>query len=242
MSPKRLLPAAILALLASAAVPAAARDIDRLQTLSQAEFRALSQDLGAGLSYKPLTPAAPLGTAGFDLGVAATSTRLQHRDALDKASGGDFGSRLTVPSLRVNKGLPAGFDIGLMGAAGSGSNIRLWGGELRYALLEGGVARPAIGLRGSYTKVTGIDQLSLNTRGLDVSISKGFLMLTPYAGIGRVWTESTPNGVAGLSRESFSERRVFFGVNLNLAVVNLAFETDRTGDARTYGVKLGWRF
>jgi hypothetical protein len=224
------------------AVPAAARDVDRLQTLNQAEFRALSQDLGAALSYKPLTPTAPLGTTGFDIGVAATTTRLRHAEVFDKASGGDFGSRLTVPSLRVNKGLPAGFDIGLMGAAGSGSDIRLWGGELRYALLEGGAVLPAIGLRGTYTRVTGIDQLSLNTRGFDVSISKGFLMLTPYAGIGRVWTEATPNGVPGLARESFSESKVFFGVNLNLAVVNLAIETDRTGDARTYGVKLGWRF
>jgi hypothetical protein len=241
MSLRQLLLAAAPVLLA-AAVPAAARDIDRIQTLNQAEFRALSQDLGAALSYKPLTPAAPLGTTGFDIGLAGTTTRLRHRDVFDKASGGDFGSNLSVPSLRVDKGLPAGFDIGLMGAAGSGTDIRLWGGELRYALLEGGVALPAVGLRGSFTQVTGIDQLSLNTRGVDVSISKGFLMLTPYAGIGRVWTEATPNGVPGLSRESFSERKVFFGLNINLAIVNVALETDRTGDARTYGVKLGWRF
>jgi hypothetical protein len=241
MSPRHLLLAAASILLA-AALPAAARDIDRIQALNQAEFRALSQDLGAALSYKPLTPAAPLGTAGFDIGVAGTTTRLQHRDIFDKASGGDFGSNLSVPSLRVNKGLPAGFDIGIMGAAGSGTDIRLWGGELRYALLEGGVALPAVGLRGSLTRVTGIDQLSLNTRGVDVSISKGFLMLTPYAGIGRVWTEATPNGVPGLSRESFSERKVFFGLNINFAIVNVALETDRTGDARTWGVKLGWRF
>src|SRR3954468_5360022 len=107
--------------LATAALPAAARDIDRIQNLNQGESPAISEDLGAALSYKPLTPTAPLGTTGFDVGIAASSTRLQHRDVFDKASGGDFGSRLTVPSVRINKGLPYGFDFGLMAAAGAGT-------------------------------------------------------------------------------------------------------------------------
>jgi hypothetical protein len=234
--------ACLIALLAAAALPAAARDIDRIQALNQAEFRALSEDLGAALSYKPLTPTAPLGVSGFDLGIAYTATRLQHRELFDRASGGDFGSRIAVPSVRLHKGLPARFDLGFMAAAASSSDVRLWGAELRYALVEGGIAIPALGLRGSYTKTTGIEQLDLNTRALDISISKGVLMFTPYAGIGRVWTESTPKGVPGLSRESISERKTFVGVNVNFAVINVAFETDKTGEARTWGMKLGWRF
>jgi hypothetical protein len=237
---RRFLAAALGGLLVAA--PAAARDIDRIQTLTQPEFRLLSEDLGAALSYKPLTPTAPLGVTGFDIGVAATSTRLQHSDVFDKASGGDFGSRLTVPSVRINKGLPYGFDFGLMAAAGEGTDARLWGGEVRYALLEGGAVLPAIGLRGSYTRITGIDQFDLNTRGADISISKGFLFVTPYAGWGRVWTEATPRDVSGLSRESFSLPKAFFGVNFNFGIINLAVETDRTGDARTWGAKVGWRF
>src|SRR4051812_45865094 len=127
--------AALGGVLAAGALPAAARDIDRIQNLGQSDFRLLSEDLGAALSYKPLTPTAPLGTTGFDIGVAATTTRLQHRDVFDRASGGDFGSRLTVPSVRINKGLPYGFDFGLMAAAGASTDARLWGGEVRYALL-----------------------------------------------------------------------------------------------------------
>jgi hypothetical protein len=224
------------------ALPAAARDINQVQTLSQPEFRLLAEDLGAAGSYKPLTPTAPLGTAGFDIGVAATTTRLQHPEVWDKASGGDFGSRLTVPSVRFNKGLPYGFDFGLMAATGASTEARLWGGEVRYALLKGNAALPAIGLRGSYTKITGVDQVDLDTRGADISISKGFLFVTPYAGWGRVWTEATPKGIATLSRESFSQPKAFVGVNFNFGIVNLAVETDRTGDARTWGAKVGWRF
>src|SRR5215470_11195174 len=178
-------PVYALAAVAAFAAPsfAAARDIDQIQNLSQNDFRSFSEDLGAALSYKPITPTTPLGVTGFDLGIAATSTGLEHRELFDSASGGDFGSRLNVPQLRLNKGLPAGFDVGVMVGAGAGTNIRLWGYEARYAFLKGDTAWPAIGARFSHTEVQGVNQLDLETNGLDFSISKGFLMFTPYLGV-----------------------------------------------------------
>ena len=224
-------------------LPVAASNIDNLQALSQSEFRALSEDLGAALSYKPLTPTAPLGITGFDVGLAVTATKIKNSDLLQRAGAGDH-STLPVPSLRLNKGLPLDIDIGLMVGAVPGTNVRLYGGELRYALVSGGVAMPAIGIRGSYTKLTGVDQLDFDTKGVDLSISKGFLMLTPYAGVGKVWAASTPKNIPppGLSKESFSLNKVFGGVNLNLGATNFAFEADRTGKATSYGAKVGFRF
>jgi hypothetical protein len=142
----------------------------------------------------------------------------------------------------VNKGLPFGIDVGVMAGAVPATNIKLYGGELRYAIVSGGVAMPAIGIRGSYTKLTGVDQLDFDTKGVDLSISKGFLMFTPYGGIGKVWASSTPNGIPALSKESFSLNKVFVGANLNFGLTNLAFEGDRTGKASSYGAKLGFRF
>jgi len=66
---------------------------------------------------------------------------------------------------------------------------------------------PAIGVRGSLTKLSGVDQLSLDTRGLDLSISKGFALLTPYAGIGRVWSTAIPKASRScVARSSRSTR------------------------------------
>ena len=224
-------------------VPAVAGNIDKLQALSQGEFRALSEDLGAALSYKPLTPAAPLGITGFDIGLAVTATKIENSALLQKAGAGDH-STLPVPSLRFNKGLPLDIDVGVMVGAVPGTDIRLYGAELRYAIVSGGVAMPAIGIRGSYTKLTGVDQLGFDTKGVDLLISKGFAMFTPYAGVGKVWVASTPKDIPppGLSKESFSLNKVFVGFNLNFGVTNLAFEGDRTGDATSYGAKLGFRF
>ena len=222
-------------------LPAFAGDVTIRNLTTQAEFRALSEDLGAALSYKPLTPAAPLGITGFDMGIAATATKLENSAVLAKAGAGNH-STVIAPTLRLNKGLPFDIDVGAMYGAIPGTNIRLVGGELRYALLSGGVAMPAIGLRGSYTKLTGVDQLELNTKGVDVSISKGFAMITPYAGVGKVWVSSTPEAIAGLTKESFSLNKGFAGVNMNFGVTNLALEGDRTGHATSYGVKIGYRF
>ena len=222
-------------------LPVAAKDIN-IQPLNQSDFHALSEDLGAALSYKPLTPTAPLGITGFDVGIAVTDTKLQNRAAFANA-GADI-SNAAVPSLRVNKGLPFGIDVGVMVGAVPSTNIKLYGGELRYAIVSGGVAMPAIGIRGSYTKLTGVDQLDFNTRGVDLSISKGFLMFTPYAGIGKVWVSSAPKDLptSTPTKESLSLNKAFVGINLNFGLTNLAFEGDRTGEAVSYGAKLGFRF
>ncbi len=225
-----------------AAAPAAAQEIDRLQNLVQAEFRLLSEDLGAALSYHAQIPAEPLGITGFDFGVGVTATRFENAALLQRATSDDAETTLYVPTLRLHKGLPAGFDVGLTYASVPGSNIRYTGGELRYAIWQGGVASPALAVRGSLTKLSGVDQLAFDTRGVDISISKGFGFLTPYAGIGRVWVESDPRGTAGLRPEEFSLTKTFVGFGVNFAVLNINFQVDKTGEATSSSLKLGWRF
>lgn len=80
----------LLALLCTLGIaqPAMAASITTLGNLVQPEFRTLSEDLGAALSYKPVTPAAPLGTTGFDMGIEVTQTDISRSaQILSKASG-----------------------------------------------------------------------------------------------------------------------------------------------------------
>ena len=220
----------------------ASDDIDNLQNLVQTEFKNLSQDLGAALSYKAVSPAEPLGLTGFDIGLEVTGTELNHSNIWKKATTSGSGpSILPVPKLHLIKGLPLNFDVGVVYTKVPTTNISLLGGELRYAILEGGIASPAVAVRGTYTKLSGVDQLDLDTKGLELSISKGFAMLTPYAGIGEVWVDSKPK-VANLTDESFQQTKYYAGVNLNLALMNFALEYDNTDSTNSYSVKLGWRF
>lgn len=218
--------------------PVWAADINNLNTLTQSAFKDFTDDLGAALSYKPVTPTAPLGITGFDIGLEATSTKIRNLDLATSSS----STNLVVPKLHVYKGLPLGFDIGAFYSAVPTTNIKFYGGELRYAILDGGVAQPAVGIRGAMTKLTGVNQLDMNTKSLDISISKGFAIFTPYAGIGTVWVNGTPNGIPTLTKVSDRENKVFAGGNLNFGFLNFALEYDKTGSAPSYSAKLGFRF
>lgn len=229
----------MLALVAASAPALAANNFNQLGTLTQSEFAGLADDFTAAASYKAVAPAEAQGVTGFDLGLEFTSTRLQHADVWKKA-GADI-SQLPLAKVHVRKGLPFNFDVGASLTTVPSTDIKLWGAEVQYAILPGGVAQPAVSLRGAYTRLSGISQLDLNTKSIELSVSKGFLMLTPYAGVGQVWSDVTPN-VSTLQKESTSAGKVFGGVNINFGFANVALEIDRTGKNESYSAKFGFRF
>ena len=118
------------------------------------------------------------------------------------------------------------------------------GAEVRYAIMEGGVALPAVGIRASGTVLQGVDELEMQNIGLDISVSKGFLMFTPYAGLGVIRTSVTPGEDAEMILEeaTLSQTKMFAGVNVNLGLINLVFEADKTGDYSSGTLKTGFRF
>ena len=120
---------AALTLFIGPALAFAGSTIDQLQNAAQSEFRLLSEDLGAALSYKPLAPAEPLGITGFDIGVSATATRLDHAAVLEKVTSSNAPSTIVVPRIQAVKGLPFNIDIGASYAGVPGSNIKLIGVE-----------------------------------------------------------------------------------------------------------------
>ncbi|MEX8496472.1 MAG: hypothetical protein AB3X41_05565 [Leptothrix ochracea] len=220
-----------------------AGSINALNALSQSDFRLLSEDLGAAVSYKPLVPAESLGIIGFDVGVGLGATKLQSTNVLNQASGGSIDlSTLPFAMVRAHKGLPMNIDVGVALGTLPGTGVSTKGAELRWAFLPGSMVTPAVAVRGAYSSMSGVSQLDVNTTSLDVSISKGFLFLKPYAGVGIVQVKSTPNGVASLQAESFTQPKTFVGLNMNFMLLNLAIEGDKTGSNTSYGIKLGVRF
>ncbi len=217
----------------------ASGNLDRLANLSQTEFGLLAKDFTAAASYKAVAPGEPLGLTGFDLGAEVSVTKLEYSNLWQK-SGADISS-LILPKVHVHKGLPFGIDVGGFVAASPDADIRLVGLELRYAIWQGGIAQPSLSVRAAATRLSGVDQLDLNTKSVELTLSKGFLMLTPYVGVGRVWSDVNPHA-ASLQKVSPSDNKLFAGVNANFGLMNIAGEFDRTGDNNTVSAKFGFRW
>ena len=216
--------------------------IDQIENLSQDEFKRLSEDLGSAVGYKAVAPVEPLGITGFDVGIVVTGTELDEDNLWRRASSsGSAPSTIYIPKLHVHKGLPFGIDVGAFYSELSSEDMTLWGAEVRYAILEGGVAVPALGVRATATQLSGLSQFEVSTLGLDVGVSKGFALLTLYGGAGVQLVESDVN-ISAFNSEEFSQGRLYAGVNVNFLLVNLGLEYDITGGLNSFSAKAGLRF
>jgi len=206
---------------------AMARDVNfGINGLSQGDFRDLSKQAGSAIGYRNTAPAAPLGITGFDAGIETSAMDIKSNSTYwNAAFNGDAPSYLVLPKVRIRKGLPLGIDVGAMYSYVPDSNIKLYGVEVSKAILDGTLATPAIGIRGTYTRLAGVNDLKLQTAGIDATISKGILFLTPYAGVGEVWVNSKATGNlqtfstlqngAPLKSEDIWQPRVFAGLKIS---------------------------
>lgn len=233
---KKTLLCGMVAALALAASPVCAADLSFSAAtggLDQGAFKSLSKQAGAALGYRNLAPAEPLGITGFDIGAEVSAMSIDKNSThWSRAFHNDAPSFLAIPKLRARKGLPFGIDVGAMYSYVPGSNIKLYGAELSKSILDGGIALPAVGVRATYTKLAGVNDLGLQTYGIDASVSKGFLFLTPYAGAGMMWVNSEAKGnlktlSSDLKNETIAVPRIFGGLKVSpFPLVGMTIEAE----------------
>lgn len=226
-------------LISSFAAPAG--DFDFANTSNEQDFNAIVRDLTAALGYKAMHPAETGGIAGIEVAAIVTYAPTQEQDAWQRMTGSGV-DELGMAGLRGIKGLPLGFEIGAFYSAIPGTGGTLLGGEVRYAILEGGVASPAIAVRGAYSRLQNVDDLDFDSRSLDVSISKGFTLLTPYGGIGRVWADARGDLSTGSTKANHEDTRVFAGLRIGLGLLDITPEYERIGDNDIFNVLVGLSF
>jgi len=218
------------------AFPAFAKtDITLPSTFTQDDFKNLSRDLGLAISYMPLAPAEPLGGVlpHFDLGIEATSTSIDKNASYWKQisnvpGNSSIPSELVMPKVHLQVGLPViPIDLGIVYGEAPNTNIKYTGYEVKWAILQGSVATPALALRGAYTMLTGITDLDISTKSADLSISKGFTIFTPYGGYGMVRIDSKDKRPVPLQDESLNESKWFVGCKISFfPLMNMVAEAD----------------
>jgi hypothetical protein len=225
------------------AQPATATDIVLPPGYTQNEFHNLSKQAGLAISYLAAAPAEPLGFLHFDIGVEASVTNIDSGASYwQSAYTGSVPDYLVVPKLRGRFGLPFGIDVGAEYAYVPSSDIRMAGGEIKWAFFKGSTVMPAVSVRGSYTTLMGVSDVDLQTYGADVNISKGFAILTPYLGVGEVWIKSsTSSSSVSLSDETISETRGFIGLQVGIPLISFVAEA-AFSSIPTYTARLSMGF
>jgi hypothetical protein len=220
-------------LLLAASVPAYA-EIDRLQTLSQTEFRALAEDLGSALSSAAAQPPARDPRVrhrrrGHRHQLQASSCSARHRRRR-------LPSTLVVPSVRASLGRRSA-SIMTAWQLGAKTGVTRGGGALSWAICPATKlcrARRARELRDVRRRPARL------RRWPRASLSYGFGPLTPLPGPARTGRRA-PMSTTGLQREALSQTKVFGGL-----APGQRPEPGRrvrwTGTANSYGAKLGLRF
>lgn len=218
-------------------------DFDFVANPQQADFKSVVEDLSAAFNSKSLAPAEAMGITGFGIGVFGSYVETDDAGAWQRLIGEDV-QEIGLVGIVAQKGLPLGIDIGASYAQVPGEDAKVFGAEIRYAILEGGVASPALGLRASYSSLNGVDEIGYDSYGLDVSISKGVGPLTPYAGVGYVWSDIEVKDDAAavlLDDESVDETRLFIGLRLS-ALFGITPEYERVGDRDAFNLRVGFAF
>ena len=208
----------------------------------QENFRGISEDMGSAFNYKNLRPAEPTGLLGFDISGSLSYTPVANEEDWDAAFQGDVDA-LGAIGVSAAKGLPLGIDVGAYYGVIPEEEITFLGATAAYAIAEGSVISPAVSIRGSFMDVSGVDDLDFGTRSLELSISKGLTLVTPYIGAGKVWVDSEYTGNLGglvLEEEKFSMTKAFGGVKIAIPGIQLTAEMDKTGDATSYSIRGGF--
>lgn len=224
------------------ATAVSAQDFGLAPTALQSDFKIVSKDVIAVTSYKALGPAEAGGVTGFSVGPYGSYTQVQDKAAWQRLVGSEVEG-VGVVGITARKGLPFAIDVGAMYSQVPGTDAKLFGGEVRWAPLPGSTTTPALALRASYVRLTGEDDFKADAKAVDASISKGFLFLTPYAGLGYVWGTVDPSSrFTTLSKVDVDKARLFAGARVSLGLFEVTPEYERLGKNDVFNLRLSLGF
>ncbi|PJB77470.1 MAG: hypothetical protein CO090_08650 [Acidobacteria bacterium CG_4_9_14_3_um_filter_49_7] len=232
-------------LMVLALIPGAfAQDIDFAGPMNQVQFSNFTKEMGTALWFSPGAPAESLGVTGFDVSADILLVNISNgSDFWKNMTIGDPNNFLTTTRIHVQKGLPFGVDVGMMWSKARDSNVSSWGVEAKYSLVKGSTVMPAVVARASYSKLTGVDHLNMNTKSLGLMVSKGFLMFTPYAGVSLVQMHASPSVAGtGLSGVTESVTQVSGGLQFSPFPFLVVNGEVSKGEVLQYALKVGIRF
>ena len=163
------------------------------------DFRIFANQLGVAITSTDFSPPETLGHSGFNVAIGYAVAKIgDTREQVWPKAGGNPSDALLMPTVVVRKGLPFSFELGARFAYLTYSRMAAATLEVKWALNEGLLYLPDLGVRGHGTRLVGARDFGLTTAGVDVGLGKqfaigGMVTLTPYAGWDLIFVSCTSN-------------------------------------------------
>ncbi len=168
---------------------------------AQARFAALMNEFGVAIVNWNLEPSETTGFSGFNFGFEYPVSIINDTRSVNGIrpwaySGNNTYGNLQMPGFHVRKGLPFSFEAGVRVNYIEQSNMVATMVEVKWALNEGFLYLPDIGVRGFGTQLLGAREFNMTVAGFDISVGHqfpvaGMFTLTPYAGWSSIWVASS---------------------------------------------------
>ncbi len=217
--------------------------------LTKEEFEQFAAELGSVLRFRQLGDTTPLGRGQVDVSVqfadasiddskAAWNNTISHPTASQRISGS-----MSFPRIVARFGVSDRVDVGALGGFAPHANYGLLGVDSRIALLKQGPARPvSVSVRPSLTLLVAPSEALVGNAGVDLSVSRAFGAVSPYAGI----AASTLGAVersnrVNLDPVSAGATHAYAGVSYHWRPLTLSAEVE-TGAQVRYAFGVGTRF
>jgi hypothetical protein len=207
----------------------------------QGDFHLVAQDLAAAGDDRRLVPAAPGGLFGLDLGVFGSLTPTRDSQAWQRLLGSAVDD-IGLAGVKLAKGLSLGLDLEARYARVIGSDAAIFGGGLRYALLAGSAATPALSVRASYSAAAGTHDLAYHAWAADLELSQRLIRMTPYAGLGYASSTLKAAPESQLADERLDRVKGYAGLRFALGPIAAHAEYERYGANDSYAASVGWSF
>lgn len=233
-------------MLAAGAAPSTlAQDFSFDPSITQEQFDEFSLALGRAVYPSPVAPADGAGLLALDIGIATSALEIDESEPFwQLAISEDIlqDGYLFVPRLVVSKA------FGRINISGSymtipETEIDVIGATLDLTLSRDGLVRPAVGIRGAWSELRGVDDLEMTVTGLEAIISKKVGPFTPYGAWGRGMVESSGRILLPLPEDELileadlEDDRLTVGARFSFFLFEIAAEAVRHDNDTTYGAR-----
>ncbi|HKR66526.1 MAG TPA: hypothetical protein VJZ00_22555 [Thermoanaerobaculia bacterium] len=229
----------------------ASHDIEFDPTITYEEFAKFARLAGQAIYHTPVEPARAGSLLSFDIGASAVAVPIDTNASYwQKSVSDDFSvsGHMVVPRLVVSKGFSV---MSVSASYAKWSDMSVWGAGVDVPIINGGLVKPTLAVRGSYSQLRGVDEFDLKTNGVEVFLSKGFGPITPYVAVGRARTKA--EGIVEspiitllpvpplVLKDSSSTNRYTAGVRISLLFPKIVVEATQA-EERSYAAKVSFGF